>query len=879
MGMNLPLLRGGCTAAWAAFGLALGAAPAGAQGGCPDSLDARVTAAWSAYRADSLDLAATGFAIGARCGSLDAAVGLGFVALRRDQLERADSLFGSVLARDSAQVDAWEGEARTAWRLGDRSRAVRALAAALRLAPHREDLREWRSEISPDWDRPPIPPAVRPDTMRVVFRTAGTGFEALNAQGKWAPIYMQGVNLGVALPGRYPSQFPLDSALYAGWLDTLAAMHANVVRVYTILPPAFYRALRGWNLHHPDRALWLVHGVWTELPPGHDFDNDEWKTGFRQEMRRVVDVIHGSVQLPPRPGHASGRYDADVSRWTAAYIIGREWEPFAVKAYDSLHPGQAAYEGRYLSASIAPAMDRWLAEQCDYLLAYEVDRWNALRPIAYTNWPTLDPLVHPTESTASEEREWRRRVGRPVAGTTLEYDNDAIGLDANLIHPTARNPAGWFASYHAYPYYPDFMLYDPGYLQARSSEGPSNYYGYLRDLARHHAGLPFVISEYGVPSSRGDAHRQPQGWDHGGHDEISMAAIDARLTRDIRESGAAGAILFAWTDEWFKKNWIVIDFERPGDRNRLWLNAMDAEQNYGILGQYPGIAGSRPALGGDPAAWMALEAVEMGTGLLRAIRAGSDEGYVYLALQLAPEKIDWDSLAVAVAIDTYRPEAGQLALPAFRLTSDIGFEFLLTLESRSRGDLAILPAYNPYVGTSAIINGDDFGRFYRRPATIGVEADGRFEPMFVITNRARFGRDGTFFPAQGYDRGRLRYGTAEESSLNDWYADSAAGLLEVRIPWGLLNVTDPSSRTVLFDRGDQLEGEFGTAVTEGMHFGAIVYRTGGRPAIVASAPAIVDGTWRASDFRTWTWPTWEKPTSHSRLKPVYDSLRATWQPH
>ena len=86
-------------------------------------------------------------------------------------------------------------------------------------------------------------------------------------------VLRQGVNLGVALPGRFPAEFPLDSALYAGWLDTIAGMRANTVRVYTILPPAFYRALRGWNRTHPARALWLVHGVWTELPPGNDFDD------------------------------------------------------------------------------------------------------------------------------------------------------------------------------------------------------------------------------------------------------------------------------------------------------------------------------------------------------------------------------------------------------------------------------------------------------------------------------------------------------------------------------------------------------------------------------------------------------------------------------
>ncbi len=859
-----------------ALALAVGPAGASAQEPCA-GVAADLAAGWQAYRDDSLPVASKRFTMASECGALGAVVGLGFVELRLGKLSSADSLFAVALARDSLQVDAWEGAARAAWRRGDHAATARAARRALDLAPDRTDLRELLTEASPDWDRPPLARRARPEQLGLVSRTAGTGFEVRNAMNRWIPFYMQGVNLGVALPGRFPSQFPTDSALYSGWFDTLSAMNANVLRVYTILPPPFYRALRAWNLVHPTIPLWLVHGVWTELPPEHDFDDPEWKEAFRSEMRSVVDLLHGSADIPPRPGHASGRYDADVSRWTAAYIIGREWEPFAVTAFDSAHPGSRAYAGRYLSVEGAPAMDVWMAEQCDYLLTYEVEQWNALRPIAYTNWPTLDPLIHPTESGAAEEREWRRRAGRPVAGDKLEYENDAIGLDANLIRPTAQNPAGWFASYHAYPYYPDFLLYDPGYRHARSSEGASTYFGYLRDLQRHHAGIPFVVSEYGVPSSRGNAHLQPQGWDHGGHSEMEMAAIDARLTREIRESGAAGAIIFAWMDEWFKKNWIVIDFEQPGERNRLWLNAMDAEQNYGILGQYPGTAADRPTLGGDPGPWRRLQTVQSGTGLLRAIRAGSDEAYLYLALDLPRGSFDWDTVGVMLAIDTYLPRAGQLTLPGGLIQSEIGFEFLLDLRSPSDAAIRILPSYNPYVGEATILEGDDFGGFYRRPVTIGVARDGWFAPMFVITNRARFGRDGAFYPAQGYDRGRLVFGVDAENSLADWYVDSTAGLLQVRIPWGLLNVTDPSSKTVLYDRDDQRGGDFGTAITDGVRIGALAYRSGEAPRLLAALPAVRGGQWRAGDFTPWTWAGWDEPVSHSRLKPVYDSLQATWK--
>lgn len=874
MNPNLSFFGGAGTLA--ALVLACTAGALGAQDACTPAAVAGVAEGWRAYRGDSLDAAADRFAPGVRCGLDAALIGLGYVELRRGHLDAADSLFGTVIRRDSLQVDAWEGIARVAWRRGDADAAAAAATVALRLAPDRADIRALLARAAPDWDRPPLPPRTRPGSLQLHARTAGTGFEVMDGLGRWVPFYLQGVNLGVALPGRFPSEFPADSSVYAGWLDTLAAMNANVVRVYTILPPSFYRALRAHNLRRPGRPLWLVHGVWTELPPNHDFDDPSWRAEFRREMRSVVDLVHGAVRIAPRPGHASGLYDADVSRWTLGYIIGREWEPYAVKAYDSLHPGVAPYAGRFLEAAGAPAMDRWLAEQCDYLLSYEYDEWNALRPIAYTNWPTLDPLRHPTESSAAEERAWRRRVGREVEGPRLEYENDAVGLDANLVRPTRRNPAGWFASYHAYPYYPDFMLYDPGYLAARSSEGPSTYFGYLTDLRRHHAGLPFVISEYGVPSSRGNAHIQPQGWNHGGHDELEMAAIDARLTREIRESGAAGAIIFAWTDEWFKKNWIVIDFEEPGERNRLWLNAMDAEQNYGILGQYPGDPATRPALGGDPARWRALEAVQEGTGSLRSIRVGMDEGYVYVALEIPPGSVQWDSLAIDLAIDTFDPAAGQLVLAGGQVRSEVGFEFLLQLRGADSGRLLVVPAYNPYVGQAALTGGDDLGRFYRRPVMTGRETDGRFDGMFVITNRARFGRDGTFYPARGYDRGLLRFGTEAVSSLSDWYVDREAGLVEVRLPWGLLNVTDPSSRTVLMDREGDLAGGFGTAVTAGFRFGAIRYDSEAGDRAIEALPRTTEGRWRGDAFRTWTWAGWEHPTSHSRLKPVYDSLQATW---
>jgi hypothetical protein len=652
-------------------------------------------------------------------------------------------------------------------------------------------------------------------------------------------------------------------------------MHANTIRAYTILPPVFYRALRGWNTTHPDRTLWLIHGVWTELPPHHDFEDAIWKAAFRSEMRRVVDVVHGMATIAPVRGHAAGRYDADVSRWTLGYIIGREWEPFAVKAFDVGRP-RGSFLGRFLEIRSGPAMDLWMARQCDYMLAYEADRYNALRPIAYTNWPTLDPLTHPTEATTKEEAQWRRRSGRAAESTRLEYENDAIGLDANLIIPTAANPAGWFAAYHAYPYYPDFIMLDPGYRTARSTEGVSSYFGYLQDLIRHHERIPTLIAEYGVPSSRGIAHLQPQGWHHGGHDEREMATIDARLTRDIQTAGAAGGVIFAWLDEWFKKNWIVIEYEIPADNTRRWHNVMDAEQNYGIIAMLAGDASSRPRLGGDPRFWRALQVIELSPDSLadgpRTMRMGWDESYYYIAVDLPPGRFNWDSLGIQIALDTYLPRIGQHLLPGSGIRSEVGFEFLIDLRSSESAYVSVIPEYNRHSRPDSA-TGDDRGGFSRRPVVTRDRRDARFEPLHVITNRARFGRDGTFFQAQGYDRGRMRFGREAQSTNSDWYLDTVAGLLQIRVPWDLLNVTDPSTRTLLYDK--RSSGDFGTLVAEDWHAGVLVYTKAGSR-VRGALPEVIAGIWREQSFTPWRWRAWTEPRHHSRLKPVFDSLKALW---
>ena len=91
--------------------------------------------------------------------------------------------------------------------------------------------------------------------------------------------------MGLALPGKFPAEFSTDSSLYARWFGQIGEMNANTLRIYTILPPAFYRALRAHNLARPAAPLYVIHGVWTELPPGDDFDDPEFNAEYQLRDR------------------------------------------------------------------------------------------------------------------------------------------------------------------------------------------------------------------------------------------------------------------------------------------------------------------------------------------------------------------------------------------------------------------------------------------------------------------------------------------------------------------------------------------------------------------------------------------------------------------
>ena len=805
----------------------------------------------------------------ARAGSnnqdADAWLGLALVAHRQGRFEDAKGCYQKAIAQGPKDPDPLQGLAQLLVREGREDEARALLRRALLLDPARADIRQDLENLGDNGE--PIAALVRPETLQMPCRVQGRHLAVLENH-QWRPFFIKGINLGAALPGKYAAEFP-DRETYLGWFKEMTELGVNTIRVYTIHPPHFYQALRDYNrtAKHP---LYLIHGVWAELPPGHDFFNASWREDWRKEMRDVINVLHGQAKLPRRPGKSSGVFTADISEWTLAIILGREWESSSVVAHNHLYPGESDWQGRFLKVAKAHGMERFLAESMDEFLAFEWDHFHAQRPIAFTNWPTLDPLFHITESTEKEEEAWRKKLGLPEEGISAEpNDEDAASLDMEKFSALPACEAGLFASYHAYPYYPDFLNLDPQYSKARDAQGRNNYAGYLADLVRHHTRHPVMISEFGVPSCRMVAHWQPQGMTHGGQDEVEQGQHDARLLRNIYESGCAGGVAFAWIDEWFKKNWLCLPFYKPLDRKPFWYNAMDAEENYGFIGYHPGRQGPTILIDGHAEDWATVPTYLKDRGYELKVKA--DEGWLHLAL-FTPGGLDFSREAFLVGIDTVDPARGSSRLPwGLDAKSEAGLEFVALFQGAGRTGVWVdapyaLPEHRYHPRHRYRSQANDEGNFIMPTAK---------------SNSPRISRDGVRYPGRSTEIGWLPRGTQDRNapsfdSRSEWMEGRTAegqGFLEARIPWTLLLVVDPSTRRLLDDPPTKTRGPVQSAVTPGFHLNLSILAVDGAASeggatLKFTLPALEAG--RIPLPPLFTWPTWEQPTFHRFRKLSFD---------
>ncbi len=671
----------------------------------------------------------------------------------------------------------------------------------------------------------------------------------LKKDGEFEPFEIKGMDLGSGYPGEWSTDFSIDKETYMRWFALMQEMGVNTVRIYTIQSQPFYEAFYEYNNGRED-PLYLLHGVWVNdyaLNSYRDAYHEDLYDTFLRDCKTMVDVIHGNRKLNlgrvASAGH--GSYLKDISPWVIGYILGAEWDDVTVAYTNDKYSDDEnilTYSGKYFYTSPdASAFEAMLTRVADKVTEYETKRYGTQRLIAFTNRSMTDPFDYSTIDTTLFKK--------------------FASIDVENILSTESFLSGHFASYHVYPYFPDFLSYVSDWsaygvdkYDFMTEDGKINTYtAYLSMLVDYHT-MPVVISEFGIPSSRAMARIDVNtGRNQGLMSEADQGEALAECYRDIKTAGCAGSCIFSWQDEWFKRTWNTlhtVDLKR----NPYWSDYQTNDQFFGVLAFDPGDEESVCYVDGNVLEWDESDIAAQNGDM--SVSMKYDEKYLYF-LVYAPQ-LDFENDTVYLPIDTTQ-KSGSNYCESFGLKFDRAADFLIVINGESNSRVMVQERYEALRSTYAK---EIYGFNTYESGNLPDISSPLFKNIDMLLNKTLITTAlGNAPLAMTFETGKLIYGNANPKSEDfDSLADfcSDGSFIEIKLPWQLLNFGDPSEMMIHDDYYENYGVEF-ISIDE-LYVGIT---TGG------------DSRTELCPFELRGWGN--DVTFHERLKDSYYTMKALWR--
>ncbi len=84
---------------------------------------------------------------------------------------------------------------------------------------------------------------------------------------KYVPFFVKGINLGAAIPGKFPGELDVTRQQYIRWIEQMREAGFNAIRLYTLHYPHFYEVLDSINDANPQKPIFIFQGVWLDEEP------------------------------------------------------------------------------------------------------------------------------------------------------------------------------------------------------------------------------------------------------------------------------------------------------------------------------------------------------------------------------------------------------------------------------------------------------------------------------------------------------------------------------------------------------------------------------------------------------------------------------------
>ncbi len=603
-----------------------------------------------------------------------------------------------------------------------------------------------------------------------IYLDRGNGFEKFE---------IKGVDLGAGIPGHFATDYAISKETYKKWFKQIQEMGANTIRVYTILHDDFYEAVYEYNKDN-DNPIYIIHGLWVndyaQLSSIDAYD-DEFLGNMLKDSKILIDVIHGNKKISFNKQYGNGTYTKDISKWVIGYILGVEWEDVTVAYTDNLQTDKKGYQGEYMyTTDDATPFESMLAQVGDKLIKYETKRYKTQKLVAFSNWPTTDPFEY--------------------SDYVKKYFSKIVEVDVEHIKTTDNVISGQFASYHIYPYYPDYLKYEDDVEKYKQADGTINtYLEYLKKINAHHS-IPVVITEFGVPTSRGMTQKdQYTNRNQGGMSEQQQGEAIIKSYNDIKESGCAGSVIFTWQDEWFKRTWNTmhaIDLTKTA----YWSDYQTNEQYFGLLSFDPGKEKSVSYVDGNIEEWKDEDIVSKNNDM--TISAKYDEKFIYFMVN---KKNYEEKQKIYIPIDV-TPKSGSNYCENYNLKFQDAADFVIAIDGKENSRVLVQKRYE--VLRAMYLNETDKEDPY---ANIPSKDTPEFRPIKLMLKMER--KTGTENDEEAlpetYETGKLLYGNSNPeapdfNSLADFCING--DYIEIKLPWQLLNFSNPSEMMVHDDYYD-----------------------------------------------------------------------------
>lgn len=486
------------------------------------------------------------------------------------------------------------------------------------------------------------------DGSQLVSKVVNKRFEVYQ-NGAWNPMYINGVDIGSTVPGISEGTLPNDPAFYTNWFEQIANMNANTIRVYTLMPSVFYRALDNYNYNHPDKVLYLLQNISVEQEPASgNYLDAAYHSAFEKAVEDTINAIHGHADIQKTEGSDPDLYTNDVSGYLLGYLVDPGLNMENVMATDKRNL-KYQFEGEYISAeSTATPTEAWLASISNKAYQYEQTNYSMQHPSAIVSIPELDTVYQDMYSPAGQVNN--------------------ISVDMNQMITTDKVTSGFFG---AYSIFPD----QPGFVNGQSNGAKYNfseYEKYVNHLIKSQSKYPILISDFGLSTS-------------GSTTEEQQADGMVSLIKIIKDSGAMGGLVYEWANEWGKSSRLTSPLMIPYQRGILWHNTVDPAQNYGIVSLESPIPTEYS---------MNLR----GSGPLRSLSLTADESYFYIKADLNALP-DFNKQKIMIYLDTIDRKNGEYMLAPDVNENWSGVEFNINIKDQDKADLLVIPHYNASQGS------------------------------------------------------------------------------------------------------------------------------------------------------------------------------------